>query len=287
MSVLLLVAIGVVTGLTTVLFGFGGGFVAVPVIVWMDAGLGAEAAHTAVATSSVVMVVNAAVATAATDRGVLGELRRSRALLVLLGLGGVLGAVAARWAPGAVTQWGFVAYLVGTIVDLLLRPGFFAGRGSGRGRWREGRDAPAAEGGVPAGRGSGRIAGGFGVPIGAVASFLGLGGSVLTVPMLRRSGLAMRTATSLANPLTLAISAPALAVFLVGGGGGGAAAGAGGVLLLGAVDVGAGAALLVGALPVIVALRRRPPEIPDRVYAWTYLGLLVAVTLAMTASAVG
>ena len=62
MSVLLLIGIGALTGLTTVLFGFGGGFVTVPVIVWADGGLGPAAAHVAVATSSVVMAVNACIA---------------------------------------------------------------------------------------------------------------------------------------------------------------------------------------------------------------------------------
>lgn len=60
---LVLVLIGVLAGLTTVLFGFGGGFVTVPVIVWADGALGAAAPAVAVATSAVVMVVNAAAAT--------------------------------------------------------------------------------------------------------------------------------------------------------------------------------------------------------------------------------
>ncbi|RCV57622.1 hypothetical protein DEF23_06750 [Marinitenerispora sediminis] len=264
-----LVAIGVLTGLTTVLFGFGGGFVTVPVIVWVNAALGADAMHTAVATSAIVMVVNAGIATAATRRDVLGALRGSAALVALLGCGAVLGALAARWVPSPVTQWAFVGYLVLTIGDLLARPGFLGRQPS------DGPAAPDVASGIP------RV---LGLPIGALAAFLGVGGSVMTVPLLRRSGHPMRTATALANPLTLVIAAPATAVFLLDH----AAPGAGSpgtVLLLGAVDVGAGAALLAGALPVIVALRRRPPRIPDRVHAWSYLLLLVAVTAAMAVSA--
>jgi hypothetical protein len=263
-SVLVLVGIGVVTGLTTVLFGFGGGFATVPVIVWADAGLGPSAAHVAVATSSVVMVVNAGVATAATDRRILRQLRNSTGLLLLLAAGGAAGTLAARHAPGPVTQWGFVIYVLLTIADLLLRRGFFRPRA----------ETPAAKGAIPVW---------LGVPIGAVAAFLGVGGSIMTVPLLRRSGRDMRTATSLANPLTLAIAVPAMAIFLSQGT---RLAPGAGFFLVGPVDLGAAAALLAGAVPVIMVLRRRRPRLPDRGYAWTYLLLLIVVTIAMIIAAV-
>ncbi|WP_307831817.1 sulfite exporter TauE/SafE family protein [Prauserella cavernicola] len=265
-ELLLLFGVGLVTGTTTVLFGFGGGFVTVPVIVAVDAGLGDDAAHVAVATSSVVMVVNALVATAATDRGVLGLLRGRSLLVGLLALGGAAGAVAALVAPSAVITWGFVAYVTGTIVDLLARPGFLRPAGGGE---PEPRRATLATG--------------AGLPIGVVSSFLGVGGSVLTVPLLRRAGHPMRVATTLANPLTLAIAAPALVVFLAQRS---AITADGGILLVGAVDLGAAAALLVGALPVIVVLRRRPPRIPDGIYAWTYVGLLALVAVSMVVTTV-
>jgi uncharacterized membrane protein YfcA len=265
-NVFVLVVIGLVTGLTTVLFGFGGGFVTVPVIVWADAGLGADAAHVAVATSTVVMVVNAGVATAATDRGTVGLLRRSKALLLLLFVGGAGGALAARWASGPAVHWVFVAYLAATIIDLLARPGFLRRYATARSGQR------GAAAGIPAA---------LGMPIGAIAAFVGVGGSVMTVPLLRRSGHGMRTATSLANPLTFAIAAPALGVFLLEGTRLDASAA---VFLLGSVDLGAAAALLIGALPIILVLRRRPPRIPDGLHAWSYLTLLIIVTAAMVAA---
>ncbi|WP_433214109.1 sulfite exporter TauE/SafE family protein [Microtetraspora malaysiensis] len=271
MSVLVLAGIGLLTGLTTVLFGFGGGFVTVPVIVWADARLGADAAHVAVATSAVVMIVNACVATVATDRAILSLLRRSKPLLALLAAGGAIGALATRWTPAFVTQWAFVAYLVATIVDVLVRPGFLHRRAEG------------AVTGSGHGEEAGRIRAALGVPIGATASFLGVGGSVMTVPLLRRLGHDMRTATTLANPLTLAVATPALVLFGAenfGAENSGSPASAG-VFLYGPVDLGAAAALLAGALPVIVAMRRRPPRISDRLHAWSYLALLVLVTATM------
>ncbi len=263
-SVASLIGIGLLTGVTTVLFGFGGGFVAVPVVVWADAALGADAMRVAAATSAVVMAVNAGFATAVTPRRVLRELRGGTALLPLLAAGAAAGAVASRLAPAGPARWAFVAYVAATIADLLLRPGFLR---PAPGRAQAPTRAPAP---LPAA---------LGVPVGAVAAFLGVGGSVMTVPAMRRAGHTMRVATALANPLTLAIAVPAAAVSLAGAtvhAHHGAS-----VHLVGAVDLRAASALLLGALPVIAVLRRRPPRIPDRPYAWTYIGLLAAVVIAM------
>ncbi|WP_336671694.1 sulfite exporter TauE/SafE family protein [Tsukamurella sp. USMM236] len=259
MSALILILVGAASGVTTALFGFGGGFVAVPVLVWADAALGGDAPRVAVATSSVLMVVAAAVATASTSRAVLAELRGSARLLLLLALGGAVGAVGARHVPGDVIAVGFVAYLLLTIVSVTVRPGFL----------QAGDD------------GARPIRPGAGLPIGAVAAFLGVGGSVVTVPLMRRNGHRMAVATALANPLTLAVALPATAVFLLLSGGRPAGAGTG---FVGAVDVRAAVALLVGSLPVIVLLRRRGPRLSDRAHARWYVGLLVAVTAAMAAT---
>ncbi|WP_036057572.1 TSUP family transporter [Leucobacter sp. PH1c] len=284
-ALLVLVAIGALSGVTTVLFGFGGGFVAVPVIAWADARLGAAALTVAVATSAAVMVVNAGVATAATPRRVLRTLRGSGLLLALLGLGGALGAWAGLGAPAPLIRWGFVAYLLATILDLLLRPGFF--------RPATASAAAGAAAPIPDVSAGPRVPAWLGLPIGALAAFLGVGGSVMTVPVLRRAGAPMSTATTLANPLTLALSAPALAAFLMLGGtaaagpGGGAASGSAlsaQPSMLGAVDAASAAALLAGAIPVIVWLRRRPVRLPDRVHAWAYLALLLVTALAMALS---
>lgn len=254
----MLIGIGLLTGVTTVLFGFGGGFVTVPVVVWSDAALGSGSMRVATATSALVMLVNAAFATAATRRDVLSVLRGRTVLLALLAAGGAAGALLTRFVPPTVARWAFVGYLLLTIADLLARPGFIRPRTSGA---APGRTLPTA----------------LGAPIGTVAAFLGVGGSVMTVPLLRRAGHTMHTATALANPLTLAIALPAALVALPD-------AAVPGAHLVGLIDPVAAACLLAGALPVIVTLRRRPPRIPDQAYAWSYLGLLVLVTAAMVAA---
>ncbi|MFJ6574898.1 TSUP family transporter [Streptomyces sp. NPDC091368] len=264
MDVMMLTAIGLLTGATTVLFGFGGGFVAVPVVVRADAALGPAALPVATATSALVMLVGAAFATAVTPRPVLLALRGTGGLLPLLAAGACAGAYATRFAPPDLTRWAFVGYLALTALDLLLRPGFL---GAAPRRPAEPARAPRP---LPAAAGA---------PIGAVAAFLGVGGSVMTVPAMRRAGHPMRVATALANPLTLAVALPAAAVSLAGSPPPAAATAGSG--LVGLVDPFAAGALLLGALPAIAVLRRRPPRIPDRVHACAYLGLLAVVGLAM------
>ncbi|MGW0962003.1 TSUP family transporter [Streptomyces gelaticus] len=263
MDFAMLIGVGLLTGVTTVLFGFGGGFVAVPVVVWTDAALGADAMRVATATSALVMVLNAGFATAVTPRRVLLSLRGSGMLLLLLATGASAGALATRLAPAALAHWAFVAYVALTIIDLVLRPGFL----------RPSNHAAAAPGAPRP------LPSALGAPIGAVAAFLGVGGSVMTVPAMRRAGHPMSVATALANPLTLAIALPATAVSLYVAAV--PAATHAQVRLVGLIDVRAASALLLGALPVIAVLRRRPPRIPDRVHAWAYVGLLLMVTVAM------
>ncbi|AZS89366.1 sulfite exporter TauE/SafE family protein [Streptomyces griseoviridis] len=281
MDVLALLGIGVLTGLTTVLFGFGGGFVAVPVVVWADGALGTDAMRVATATSAVVMVVNAGFATAVTPRPTLAALRGGRPLLALLAVGGALGALAARLAPSGPVRWAFTAYVALTLADLLLRPGFLKPQAPADGAdSADGAGSPGSDStlGSPGGAGLPAV---LGAPIGAVAAFLGVGGSVLTVPAMRRAGHTMRTATTLANPLTLALALPAAAVSLLGHTA--PVAARAGVPLVGTVDPRAAGALLLGALPVIAVLRRRPPRIGDRTHAWAYATLLAVVIAAMLA----
>lgn len=250
-TVLVLVGLGVLSGTTTVLFGFGGGFVTVPVIYALSRG-GPDAMHVAVATSNAVMIVNAAVAAWSQHRA--GRLRREDLwpLAGWMALGAVGGAVAATAAPEGVIRVLFAVYLGVTIVDSVLRGGFL----------RPGEPRPLGA--------TTSSLGGLG--IGAVASFLGVGGSVMTVPLLRRRGRPMARAVAAANPLTLPVAVVATVVFLTLPAAGGGAGG---------LDPLAGAALLAGSLPTIPVARRVLPRVPDRLHAGAYVGLLLVALLAV------
>ncbi|MGW8530353.1 sulfite exporter TauE/SafE family protein [Nocardiopsis sp. NPDC055824] len=261
--VLPLLAFGVLTGLTTVLFGFGGGFVTVPVVyafAQAQSGPGGDPMHVAVATSTAVMVVNSLGATVAQYRA--GRLRREYLwpLVLYVGLGALLGAAGALAVGDTVQRFLFAAYLAVTIVDSVVRKGFLTGPGT----------EPRGLGPVTT------TVGGAG--IGAAAGCLGVGGSVLTVPLLRRRGLPMAHATAMANPLSLPVAVVGTAVYALAGGAD-AAGGASGQV--GYVDVVAVAALLAGSLPTIALARRVVGRIPDRVHAVAYVVLLAVALLAV------
>jgi uncharacterized membrane protein YfcA len=270
MFYLLLTLFGCMTGITAVLFGFGGGFVVVPLLYRMltashgaDDPVGQSAMHIAVATSTCVMIVNALIATGKHRRA--GNLIRHYLwpLGGFIGLGAVVGAVAAMWVSGEVIRYAFIAYLGVTIVDCLVRRGFLT----------------RTDNSIPRRLGRAEVSGG-GVGIGAIATFLGVGGSVMTVPLLRRCGLSMSQATSMANPLSLPVAVAGTVTYM-------AMAGFSefdlGSWFIGYVDLLAFAVLTMGSL---LGIRLATPwigRIPDRVHAWVYVGLLVMVMLSMCA----
>ena len=271
---LLLLAVGCLTGITTVVFGFGGGFVIVPAVyaaVEATSGGpdGGQAMHVAVATSTAIMVVNASSATIASAR--LGRLRREYLwpITVFIAVGAALGAFAANWAPEALLHILFVVYIAVTMIDSVVRKGFLSGS-----------DGPAAC--KPLSAPTSTLGG---VGIGTIASFLGIGGSVVTVPLLRRKGVAMADATALANPLSLPVAIAGTVVYVLAGPASLHSRHSG---QLGYVSLAAAAALLAGSVPAIALAKRfLAGRIPDRVHAVAYLILLGIILLAMIATMVG
>ncbi|MHC8396368.1 sulfite exporter TauE/SafE family protein [Pseudomonas sp. LB3P93] len=271
MFYLLLGFFGCTTGVTAVLFGFGGGFVVVPLLYRMlmashgaDDPVGQSAMHIAVATSTCVMIVNALVATGKHHRA--GNLIRHYLwpLGGFIGLGAIVGAAAAMWVSGEVIRYAFIAYLGVTNVDCLFRRGFLT----------------ASDTAIPRRLGRAEVSCG-GVGIGAIATFLGVGGSVMTVPLLRRCGLSMSQATSMANPLSLPVALAGTATHMAMAGFTGFDLGS---WFIGYVDLLAFAALTMGSL---VGIRLATPwigRIPDRMHARVYVGLLVLVMLSMCAN---
>lgn len=268
MIYLVLALFGGVSGVTTVLFGFGGGFVVVPVLYGVltathgaqDA-IGLSAMHIAVATSTCVMIVNSVAATRKHQRA--GNIVRAYVwpLAGFIGAGALLGALAATRASGDLVRYAFIAYLGVTILDCLLRQGFMAQH----------------EAQAPRPLGQAVVVGG-GVVIGAIATFLGVGGSVMTVPLLRRRGLPMAKAAAMANPLTLPVAMVGTLAYM-------AAARELPVALapwiVGYVDLLAFTALALGSLAGIRLAAPLMPRIPDRLHARVYVLLLAIVMLSM------
>lgn len=164
---LLLCLFGFISGITTALFGFGGGFITVPLLyalitlVWgPESEASAVAMQIAVATSTCVMIFSASLSSRAHYRK--GHLNWSiiRPFIIPISLGGILGAFIALSVDSEWIRWLFIGYLVITILDCLIRPGFMKTH---------------TEGITPSGGGVFADIP-IGLVIGAVAAFLGVGG---------------------------------------------------------------------------------------------------------------
>lgn len=260
MNELLIIGLaGFATGITTVLFGFGGGFVVVPFVYQLllqQPLLAMEAMHIAVATSTAVMIFNAGWASYQNWRA--GKLHDVPLLPLIWFI--ALGAVIGSWLAGVMSDmWVrrlFMLYMVVTIADCLLRKGFFS------------RTAPRmlSELTVSAG----------GTVIGVIAAMLGVGGSVMTVPLLRRHGYAMRDCVSAANPLSLPVAVFGAITYAISGWQQIPASG-----YLGFISLKILLLLVVSGFLGIVFARRCIPAVPDVWHARIYVLLLCLVLLVI------
>jgi uncharacterized membrane protein YfcA len=267
MTYLMLLLFGGLSGMTTVLFGFGGGFVVVPVLYGVLKGgaggaLAEQAAmHVAVATSTCVMIINAGLSTRRSARA--GTLLTGWLwpLAGFIGVGSLLGAMAAGVVTGTVLRVGFVVYLAITIADCLFRRGFIVstthGEPTSPNRWATGLG---------------------GIVIGAIATFLGVGGSVMTVPLLRRRGLSMTQATALANPLSLPVAMVGTLTYMLFGLSNATDLGVG---YIGYVNITAFTMLTCGACVGMRLAAGWMGRVPDQLHARVYVGLLMVVMLSM------
>ncbi|WP_280542348.1 sulfite exporter TauE/SafE family protein [Chromohalobacter sp. 11-W] len=263
-SVLLLC--GGLAGVTTVLFGFGGGFVVVPLMYTLliavhgtDSATGLAAMHIAVATSTALMIFAASLSTWRHHQRRTVQWRLVCPLVGFIAIGAVFGAAVAVSLSGDWVRWVFIGYLAITIADAVLRPGFLH-QASGDVR--------------PLGRLVTAMTGTF---IGTVAALLGVGGSVMTVPLMRRRGASMTAATAMANPLSLPMAVSGTATYVLLS----ASDTALGAWYAGYVDLRALLALAVGSWLGIRLASLWIGRIPDRIHAGVYLLLLTVMLVVM------
>lgn len=252
---------GVISGITTVMFGFGGGFFTVPLLAYtltLTASPGSEQAATAmnvaVATSALVMLASSLLATLRREGRQIAALRGLWPLALMIAIGAIPGALAARGADSDFIRYGFVVYLGITLLDCLLRPGFMQSTSSTL------RPLSSLSAG--------------GLVIGAVAAFLGVGGSVMTVPLLRRRGASMVQAAAIANALTLPMALSATLTYMLP------------PLFHGStaannIDLPAAMALIIGAFVGMKIAGRGFSRLPDRIHVRLYPCLLGLVLVAI------
>ena len=258
-DIVIIALAGFTTGVTTVLFGFGGGFVVVPFVYQLlrcQPELAGNAMHIAVATSTAVMIFNAGWVSYRNWRA--GKLSSQTLfpLLWFIAIGAFLGSWLAGMLSEGLVRALFILYMLVTIGDCLLRKGFFSGT------------APR--------RLSPFITTGGGIAIGMIAALLGVGGSVMTVPLLRRHGYAMRDCISAANPLSLPVALCGAVMYAIIGwhtipGSG----------FIGFISLKILCILILSGWAGIVFSRRAIPAVPDTLHARIYVLLLCLVFLAM------
>ncbi|WP_194434792.1 sulfite exporter TauE/SafE family protein [Klebsiella pneumoniae] len=234
-GIVIIALAGFTTGITTVLFGFGGGFVVVPFVYQLmlrQPAIAGNAMHVAVATC------------------------RATALLWFIAIGAVVGSCLAGILSENIVRALFILYMLATISDCLLRKGFFTGSARRR------LSLPVVTGG--------------GVIIGTIAALLGVGGSVMTVPLLRRHGYAMQECVSASNPLSLPVALCGAVTYAVIGWHSIPLSG-----FLGFISLKILGLLVLTGWAGIVFSRRAIPAVPDVWYARIYVLLLCLVLLAM------
>jgi uncharacterized membrane protein YfcA len=258
-DIVIITLAGFATGITTVLFGFGGGFVVVPLVYQLllrQPNVASQAMHIAVATSTAVMIFNAGWASFQNWRA--GKLPTPALfpLLWFIAIGAVLGSWLAGSLGDGVVRTLFILYMVITIGDCLMRKGFITGTAM----------RPLLRSTVSGG----------GVIIGTIAALLGVGGSVMTVPLLRRHGYTMQQSVSAANPLSLPVALCGSVTYAISGWQQVPANG-----FLGFISLKSLALLVAAGWLGIVMTRRYLPTVPDVWHARIYVMLLCTVLVAM------
>ncbi len=199
---LILLGAGVISGILTLLFGFAGGFVVVPLVYhtirWSEPvnSLAHQMAFkSAVATSLLFMVLNAGLATYRQYQQGKIHTQYLFPLAYWIGLGAIVGTVVSQYLSADLLKWCFVLYLCVTIFDCIQR------------QIKGSQPAPITPSSKKYTSHLDQKKQSFiGILMGSIAAALGVGGSVMTVPFFRRKGLDMSSAVALANPLSVPVA---------------------------------------------------------------------------------
>lgn len=255
-------AIGILTGVLSSLFGFGGGFVLIPVMYLLLPGFGVPEAfimHVAIGTSLAIMIANSINSTISHHRKQHVIWPIFIRLAPAIAVGALMGGLSAPFIQGNILRYLFILLVVYTIVMSIRKKSFL--------------DVDGLKFTLPTPFKTSSL----GLGIGFLATMLGVGGSVITVPFLRKRGLAMLHAVSLANPLSLPIAIVGAATSIATG------------LqqpglpewCLGFVYMPAFLGIVLGGFIGVPLGTRIAQHLPDRLFSKIYLILLVVVVLIM------
>lgn len=189
---LLFLCIGAIAGLLAGLFGLGGGVVMVPALYLTIRHFDiahVQIMHLAVGTSLAVMVVNSLDSAYTHQRR--GDLLwpEVRKIGPYVAFGALAAALASRFVPSDALRYLFLCMLAYVIGRAFLKKDFS----------KEYQQADFVSPGPT-------MCGGFGLFMGAISALLGIGGSVLTIPFLRRAKLPMVNASAIGATLAVPVA---------------------------------------------------------------------------------
>jgi len=204
--ILTLLAVGGIAGLSAGLFGIGGGAVMVPALYFAFDALGVSqdvVMHSAVATSSAIIIVNAVRSTrshhkhGAVDWDLLWPKNPLLSYALWIGIGAFIAAI--WFAP---KMSGQALTLLFAIVAGIISLQFIFGRPD----WKLRKTVP---GGI--------IRPLVGGTVGVLSSLMGIGGGSLTVPLMSICGVPIHRAVATASGFGFAIALPATIGFILSG----------------------------------------------------------------------
>lgn len=179
---------GILTGISASLFGFGGGFIIVPLLYHLLRTENPSSMYIAVSTSACIMIINSLNTTYKQyhNKNIMWQMVLP--LMLYIAIGSALGVFLTKFMNNEIIRWFFILYISYTIGDCLIRKDFINNSSE------EVKYLPQYLNVI------------LGLLIGAVSTILGVGGSVMTVPMMRKLGIKIKDAVAMANPLSLPVA---------------------------------------------------------------------------------
>ncbi|MCX8514713.1 MAG: sulfite exporter TauE/SafE family protein [Burkholderiales bacterium] len=189
LTFIILICFGILSGLLAILFGFGGGFIIVPLLYHLSgAAHNQYSMHIAVSTSVVIMIINSLNTTVKSHRHNKIIWPMILPLILYIAIGAILGVFIAQFISSKVIHWLFIIFMLYTIVTCINNKKFVQHSDANLKLITKSQHLW------------------LGLIIGAISSILGVGGSLMTVPLLRNFGVKMANAVAMANPLSLAVA---------------------------------------------------------------------------------
>ncbi|GAB2548462.1 TSUP family transporter [Gracilibacillus alcaliphilus] len=261
-SLLLFSGIGILIGVLSSMFGFGGGFIVVPILFLFlpDSIPGDYLMHTAIGTSLAVMIINSFNSTLnhAKQGNVLWPVFKK--FVGYIAIGSLIGGILAYFVDSNLLRIAFISMLSYVIISSLFKKTFT-------------KTVDEASFQLPSISSSIAV----GSSIGFISTMMGIGGSVMTIPYLRGRNMSMLHAVALATPLGLPIATVGAVTYLITG----LQVEAMPASTIGFIYIPAFFGFIIGGFIGVPFGRKWAEKIPDQIYSKMYLILLFIVVVMM------